>query len=143
ASFAGATASIRSRGAALGIVGAMLAFLGIAGFGLANGTGVSVLALAQLSDRNAAFDTAMAITQSGPLATASTAGWMLELVGQAGIPLVLLGLFRARIIPIWPVLLCIVGVVLVAVLGTITVTLVADVLLLVVGVWVALRLLRG
>lgn len=142
ASFAGATIAIRSRGAAIGIVGATIALVGIAGFGLANGTGVSVLALAQLPARDAAFDTAVAITQSGPLATASTAGWLLELVGQLGILLVLLGLWRARVIPIWPVLVCIIGVLLVAAVGTIAVTLVADVLLLVVGVWVALRLLR-
>lgn len=142
ASFAGAAMGIRGRGATLGIVGAVLAMFGIAGFGLAGGTSLSVLALAQLPDHDAAFETAVAITQSGPLATVSTAGWILEIIGQAGILLVLLGLWRAKVIPVWPALICIVGVLLVATFGTITVTLIADVLLLVVGVWVALRLLR-
>ena len=139
---AAATLPLRSRGGVLGVVGAVLAFIGIAGFALTNGSGLTVVALAQLPDRNAAFHAAQAITSNGPIAVAGTVGWLLEIAGQVGILLVLAGLWRGRIAPPWPLVLGVVGVLVNAVIGTMVATLAADVLLLAACTWVAVLLGR-
>lgn len=142
AALAAAAWMLPARGRMFGAVGAVLAVLGIAGFGLSNGAGLAVVALAQLPDRDTAFQVASTISADGPLATASTISWVLEIVAQLGILLVLVALWRAGLTPIWPLLLCVLGVLVNAVLGTMVATLIADVLLLVVGVWVVLGLSR-
>jgi hypothetical protein len=139
---AAATLPLRARGSVLGVVGAVLAFTGIAGFALTNGSGLTVVALAQLPDRDAAFHAAAAITSNGPIAVAGTVGWLLEIAGQVGILLVLAGLWRGRIAPPWPLLLAVIGVLVNAVIGTMVATLAADVLLLATCTWVAVLLGR-
>lgn len=142
AALIGATRALRGRGGALGTVGAALGYVGIAGFGLSNGAGLAVVALAQLPDRDAAFQTATTITTSGPLAGASGVGWALEILGQLGLLLILAGLWRARLVPPWPFLLAGLAIVAAGAVGTMTGIAFADVLLLVVGVLVATRLAR-
>ena len=66
----------------------------------------------------------------------------LEIVAQLGMLLVLVALWRGRLIPIWPPVLCVVGILVDAVVGTIEATLVADALLLAVMVWVAILFAR-
>jgi hypothetical protein len=105
--------------------------------------GLAVVGLAQLPDRDAAFRVATAISGDGPIATAGTVGWILEAVAQLGMLLVLLGLWRARLTPIWPALLCVVGILINAVVGTMEATLIADVLLLAALGWVAILLARA
>ena len=143
AGFASAARGLRSRGSTLGMVGSVLVTAGIVGFAMANAIGLSVVALAQLPDRDAAFAAARDITASGPLATLSGIGFALEVAGQLGMLLVLLGLWRARTAPIWPVAIAIVGMVVNAAVGTLAATLVADLLLLILGTWVAATLLRA
>jgi hypothetical protein len=142
AALAGATRAVHVRGGAIGTLGAVLSVVGITGFGLSNGTGLAVVAHAQLPGRDAAFQAAGAISGGEVIGTAGTVGWILEIVAQLGMLLVLVALWRARLVPIWPAVLCVVGILVNAVVGTIEASLVADVLLLVVLVWVAILLAR-
>lgn len=140
AALAASAGCLRGRGATLGTLGAVLSVVGIAGFGLSNGSGIAVVALAQLPDREAAFQTATALSDGGPLSVISSLGWMLEIVAQIGMLLVLIGLVRGRVIRPWPLVLAALGVAVNAVGGTLAATLVADALLVVTMAWVAVAL---
>lgn len=142
AALAASAGCLRGRGATLGTLGAVLSVVGIAGFGLSNGSGIVLVALAQLPDREAAFQTATALSDGGPLAVISTLGWLLEIVAQIGMLLVMVGLVRGRVIRPWPLVLAVLGVAVNAVGGTLAATLVADVLLVVTMAWVAVALTR-
>jgi hypothetical protein len=142
AALIGATQALRARGGGLGTAGAVLGFAGIAGFGLSNGAGPAVAALAQLPDPDTTYRIATAISSDGPIAVLGNLGWMLEIAGQLGLLLVLAGLWRARILPPWPLALGVLGLVVNAVIGTMVTTLIADLLLLVAMIWVAIRLAR-
>lgn len=142
AALAGATGALRVRGGAFGTVGAALAVVGITGFAVSNATGLTVVALAQQPDQDAAFRTAMAVTSQGVLATAGTLGFALELLAQAGMLLVFVGLVRARLASFWVLPITVLGIAVNAVVGTMTATLVADVLLLAVCGWTAVRIAR-
>lgn len=138
-----AAQSVRGRGGVLATVGAILGVGGMVGFGLANGAGLAIVGLAQRPDRDAAFVAASAISDSGPLAAASTVGWALEIVGLFGVLIILCAFWRARLVPPWPALLALIGIVANAALGTMLATLAADVLLLAAGTWTAIRLARA
>ncbi|UJP09214.1 hypothetical protein L2X99_12275 [Microbacterium sp. KUDC0406] len=143
ASVAGAAHALRSRGGALGTWGAVLAVLGIVGFSFSNANGFTLAELAQLPDRDAAFATATSLMSSDISGIVGTVGTVLEMLGQIGILLVIAGLIRARIMPIWTIVIVIVGAAVNAVLGTMIGTLIADVLLLAVCALAAVRLARG
>ncbi|WEG10364.1 hypothetical protein PU630_07395 [Microbacterium horticulturae] len=142
AALAGATGALRVRGGTLGTVGAALSVVGITGFAASNATGLAVVALAQQPDQDAAFRTAMAMSSQGVLATAGTLGFALEIVAQVGMLLVFAGLVRARLASVWVLPIVVVGVAVNAVVGTMAATLVADLLLVAVCVWTALRVAR-
>nr|WP_274635610.1 hypothetical protein [Microbacterium bovistercoris] len=142
AALAGATQALRTRGGALGTIGAVLAILGIAGFSMSNATGLAVVALAEQSDQDAAFTMAKAISGGGVIGTAGTVGFVLEVLAQIGMILVIAGLVRARLMPVWVLVPVIVGIGVNAVVGTMAATLVADVLLLATCAWIAVRLAR-
>lgn len=142
ASLAGATQALRSRGGMLGTWGAVAAMVGIVGFTLSNANGFVLAELAQLPDRDAAFDTAMAITQSDTAGLVGTVAMVMEILGQLGMLLVIGGLVRARLAPWWLLLGCLAGIVVNAVIGTMVATLVADLLLLIVCGWIAVALAR-
>lgn len=143
AALIGAATALRSRGGALGLIGVVLAYAGIVGFAISNASGLGIVALAQLPDRDAAFETAVAVTSDGPLAVAQTAGMVLEIAGQLGILILILGLWRARLLPLWVLIPVVLGILVNAVVGTLLATLVADVLLLATGAWIAVRLARA
>lgn len=142
ACLAGATHALRHRGSALGTWGAALSIVGIVGFSLSNANGLTLIELTQLPDRDAAFDTAMAITSSDTANLVGTIGMVMEILGQIGILLVIGGLIRARLARIWLLPIVLLGIVVNAAVGTMVATLVADVLLLVVCCWVAIALAR-
>lgn len=138
----GVAPALRARGSALAFAGAMLSIAGIIGFAMSNAAGLSVVALAQLPDRDAAFQAASAISSTGPIAVIGTVGWILEIAGQLGILLVLAGLWRARVVSWWPLVLGVVGMLVNAVIGTLAASLAADVLLLAVMTWTVVGLTR-
>jgi hypothetical protein len=143
AALAGATQALRGRGGALGTWGAVLSILGIVGFSMSNANGFTLAALAQLPDHDAAFDTANAIMSGDTIAVAGTITMGLEVAGQVGIVLVIVGLIRARLVSVWLLILVAAGIVLNFVGGTMLTTLIADVLLAVVCTWIAVRLARA
>jgi hypothetical protein len=142
AALAGAAGALRRRGGALGTIGAALAVVGITGFAVSNATGLAVVALAQQPDQDAAFRTAMALSSQGVLATTSMLGFALEIVAQAGMLLVFAGLVRARLASVWVLPIAVLAMGVNAVVGTMTATLIADVLLLAVCGWTAVRIAR-
>ncbi|WP_308490917.1 hypothetical protein [Microbacterium terrisoli] len=142
AALAGATQALRLRGGTLGTIGAILAILGTAGFSISNATGLAVVALAQQPNQDAAFQTAMALTDDSVLATAGTMGFVLELLAQAGMLLVMIGLVRARLVSAWVLTLPVLGIAVNAIGGMMAATLVADLLLLAAGIWIAVRIAR-
>lgn len=143
AALAGSTQVLRSRGGALGTWGAVLCILGIVGFALSNTTGFQLAEFAQAPDRDAAFAMAKAVTSGDLAGTVGTVAFALEIAGQLGILLVILGLMRARIITVWPLVFGIVGMILNAAVGIMVTTLIADLLLLAAGAWIALALARS
>lgn len=143
AALAGATRALRAGGGALGTWGAALSILGIVGFSMSNANGFTLAALAQLPDHDAAFGTANAIMSGDTIAVAGTITMALEVAGQAGIVLVIVGLIRARLVSVWSLILVAAGIVLNVVGGTMLTTLIADVLLAVVCIWIAVRLARA
>lgn len=143
AALAGSTQALRARGGILGTVGAVLAMLGIVGFALSNATGFMIAELAGLPDHDAGFATASALLSSDVAGTVGTIGMGLEILGQVGIVLVVIGLIRARIIRIWSLLLVAVGIVVNFAGGIMLTTLIADVLLLALGCWIAVVLARS
>jgi len=143
ASFAGATLALRVRGGALGTWGAVLAIIGIVGFSFSNANGFTLAELAQLPDRDAAFTTAAAITSSDTASFVGTLGMAMEVLGQVGILLIIGGLVRARLVRFWLLLVVVIAMVGNIAIGTMLSTLVADLLLLGVGTWVAVRLARA
>lgn len=122
---------LRERGGALGTWGAVLAVAGIVGFAVANASGLVVVGLAGLPDRDAAFGMAVSLTSTGVASVAGNVGFVLEVAGQLGILAVLGGLVRARLIRLWPLLVVVAGIVLNAAGGSMTTMLAADVLLVV------------
>jgi hypothetical protein len=136
-------AALRHRGGALGTWCAALSIVGIVGFALSNTTGFQLAELAALPDRDAAFATAKSITTGDLAGTIGTVEMALEIVGQVGMLLVIVGLIRARIIRIWPLVFGIVGIVLNAAIGIMVTTLIADLLLLAAGTWIALAVARS
>jgi hypothetical protein len=56
--------------------------------------------------------------------------------------LVIIGLIRARLISAWVLPLPVVGIAVNAVVGTLVATLIADLLLLAAGTWIAIRIAR-
>lgn len=143
AAFAGAAQALRSRGGALGTWGAALSIVGIVGFALSNTTAFQLAGFAQLSDHDAAFAMAKSLASSDLAGTIGTVEMALEIAGQIGILLVIGGLIRARITKIWPLLFGIVGIILNAAIGIMVTTLVADLLLLAAGIWIAVCLARS
>jgi hypothetical protein len=129
---------LRRRGVTLATIGAALCVVGILGFGWAGATGFVLHALTGMTDHDAAFAAAQAIA-SDPANSVSS---MLEIVGPIGVLLLMLGLFRARIVPLWPVLVIIAGILANGVIGTVVATFVADLLLLAGSTWVAVYLMR-
>lgn len=140
--FAGATQALRRRGGALGTAGAVLALLGIIGFAMSNASGFTLAQLTQLPDRDAAFVTAGALLSGEISSLVGTIGMVLELLGQVGGLLIIGGLMRARLVPLWPLLIIIVGSITNIVIGTMLGTLISDVLLLIACAWVAMRIAR-
>jgi hypothetical protein len=143
AAFAGSTQALRQRGGALGTWGATLSIVGIVGFALSNTTAFQLAGFAQLPDHDAAFATAKSITSSDLAGTIGTIEMVMEIAGQVGILLVIGGLIRARITKIWPLVFGLVGMILNAAIGLMVTTLIADVLLLAAGTWIAINLARG
>jgi hypothetical protein len=143
AAFAGSAQALRSRGGALGTWGAALSIVGIIGFALSNTTGFEMAAFAQLSDHDAAFETAKSMTSGGMTDMIGTIDMVLEIAGQVGILLVIGGLIRARITKFWPLLFGIVGIIVNAAIGLMVTTLIADLLLVAAGTWVAVALARS
>lgn len=142
AALAGSTQALRSRGGALGTWGAVLSILGIVGFSFSNANGFVLAELAALPDHDAAFSTAGALMSSDTAGTVGTIGMVLEILGQIGILLIIVGLIRARRVRIWAIIPVVVGIIINFVGGIMVTTLVADVLLLAVCIWVAVRLSR-
>lgn len=140
AALAGSTQALRRRGGVLGTWGAILAILGIVGFSYSNANGFTIAELAQLPDHGGAFATAMALMSSDTASTVGTIGMALEILGQVGILLVIGGLIRARLVPFWPLLIVVVGMVANVVISSMVTTLVADLLLLTVCSWIAVKL---
>lgn len=138
----GVTRVIRGRGSILALIGAILSVIGIVGFTMSNTAGMAIVALAQLPDQAAAFSAAAAITSSGPLGLMSTLGWILEIAGQVGGFLIIVALWRARIIPWWPAACVLVALIAVSAIGTIEASLIADVVLLAVMVLIVVRVSR-
>ena len=143
AAFAGSAQALRRRGGALGTWGAVLSIVGIVGFALSNTTGFELTEFAQLPDRDAAFAMAKSMASGDLAGTIGTVEMALELAGQVGILLVIGGLIRARITKIWPLLFGIVGMIVNAAIGIMLTTLIADLLLLAAGIWIATNLARG
>jgi hypothetical protein len=143
AAFAGSTQALRRRGGALGTWGAALSIVGIVGFALSNTTAFQLAEFAQSPDHNAAFAMAKSVTSGDLAGTIGTVEMALEVAGQLGILLVIGGLIRARITKIWPLLFGIVGIILNAAIGLMVTTLIADLLLLAAGTWIAINLARG
>lgn len=142
AAMAGATVALRGRGSALGTWGAVLAMLGIVGFSFSNANGFTLAELAQLPDHDAGFATAGALMTSSTAGTVGTVGMLLEIAGQLGILLVIAGLIRARLVPVWLLLPVVAGIAINFVVGTMLGTLIADLLLLATGTWIAICLGR-
>lgn len=142
AALAGSAQALRSRGGALGTWGAVLSIVGIVGFSFSNANGFTIAELAQLPDRDAGFATATALMSSDVAGTVGMIGMALEILGQVGILLVIAGHIRARLVPIWILLLVVVGIVINLAIGDIVTTLGADLLLLATTTWVAVRLAR-
>jgi|GEM_PF-5421404 len=138
-----ATSLVRARGGAVATIGAVMAGCGIAGFGLANGTGLAVTALATQPDADSAYSFAKAITGSGPLVSGSSIGWILELVGLIGFALVFLGLWRGRVTPVWPFVLCLVGSLANGAIPAPPTVLASTLLALVAGTWAAVSIARA
>jgi hypothetical protein len=142
ASLAGATQALRTRGGLLGTVGAMLSILGVVGFSYSNANGFTLAELAQLPDRDAAFQTATAIMSSETGGIVGTIATALEVLGQIGIVLVICGLIRARLVRAWSLIPVAIGIVINFAIGDMVTTLVADLLLLATCVWIAVKLAR-
>lgn len=132
---------LRGPGAALGTAGTLLAGAGVVGFALSNAAGLTVVALAGLSDQDAAFDAAVAVTSRGPLAALGGVGFLLEIAGQLGILAVLGGLVRAHVLKWWVLAVLVVGIALNAAGGSMAATLVADLLLVALMGWIARTLI--
>lgn len=135
----GVTRVLGPRGSWFGLTGALLSLLGIVGFSVSNASGLAIVGLAQLPDRAAAFDAAAAITAGGPLALISSLGWYFEIIGQVGGLVIILALWRARVIPWWPAVVFAAAMIAVAVIGSIEASLAADVVLLAIMVFVVIR----
>jgi hypothetical protein len=142
AALAGSTQALRARGGALGTTGAALAMLGIVGFSQSNANGFTIAEIAALPDHDAGFATASALMSGEIAGTVGTIGLGLEMLGQLGILLVIIGLIRARIIPVWPLLMVVVGIIVNLAGGIMLTTLLADILLLATGCWIAVALAR-
>jgi hypothetical protein len=142
AALAGSTQALRARGGALGTTGAVLAMLGIVGFSLSNANGFTIAEIAALPDHDAGFETASALMSGDIAGTVGTIGLGLEMLGQLGILLVTIGLIRARVVPVWPLLMVVVGIIVNLVGGIMLTTLLADILLLAAGCWIAVALAR-
>jgi hypothetical protein len=142
ASLAGATQALRTRGGLLGTVGAMLSILGVVGFSYSNASGFTLAELAQLPDRDAAFQTATAIMSRETGSIVGTIATALEVLGQIGIVLVICGLIRARLVRAWILMPVVIGIVISFAIGDMVTTLVADLLLLATCVWIAIKLAR-
>lgn len=140
ASFAGAAQATRSRGGALGTWGAALCIVGILGFALSSGRGLTFFALVQLPDHDAGFAAAAAVAGDSANAAIQT---VLTFAGQLGICLVIAGLIRARASRMWPLVMVAAGIVIVTVFGMVLTTVVADILLLAASIWIAVRLGRS
>jgi hypothetical protein len=69
-------------------------------------------------------------------------GFRLEMLGQLGILLVIIGLIRARLIRVWPLLMVVVGIIVNLAGGIMLTTLLAGILLLATGCWIAVALAR-
>jgi hypothetical protein len=139
ACYAGATQALRSRGGALGTVGAVLCMLGVLGFTLSASAGLFLSMVAGMSDEDAGFAAASAIQNGSP---AEVVAMVLMLLGEAGICLIIGGLLRAHLVPIWPLLLVLAGVVADNLpIGPFS-TIASDALLLAASVWVAVLLAR-
>lgn len=139
-SYAGATHALRARGGALGTWGAVLCVVGILGFGFSTANGLTFHALAQMPNHETGLAAATAIVGD------SLTGMITMipmLTGQLGIILVISGLMRTRIVPIWPLLLVIVGILVNAAFGLTVTTFIADLLLLAASVWIAIALTRS
>lgn len=143
AAFAGSTQSLRTRGGALGTWGAVLSIVGIVGFAVSNATGFQLVEFAQLPDHDSAFVTAKAMAFGDTAGMIGMAVMALEIAGQLGILLVIGGLIRARITKIWPLLFGIAGMIVNAAIGLMVTTLIADLLLLAAGTWVAVCIARS
>lgn len=130
---------VRQRGGMLATLGAALCVVGILGFGWAGANGFAFHALTGLADHDAGFVAAGAVA-SDPATTVSS---MLEILGPIGVLLVMIGLVRARLVPLWPVFVIIAGILANGVIGTVVATLVADLLLLAASTWVAINLVRA
>lgn len=142
AALAAAGWSLRGRGAALGTWGGVSSIAGIVGFALSNANGVLLAELAQLPDRDAAFATASAIMQGDTAGLVGTLAMAMEIVGQLGMLLVIGGFVRAGLVRVWVLAVVVLGIAVNAAIGTMLATLIADLLLLGVGAWLAVCLAR-
>ncbi|MEO6827054.1 MAG: hypothetical protein ABI255_04725, partial [Microbacteriaceae bacterium] len=133
AAFAGSAQALRVRGGALGTWGAALSIVGIVGFALSNAIGFTLAGLAQLPNHDAAFATATALLSGGPMAMVGMVSTVMEVLGQIGMLLVVIGLMRARIVGAWPLVFIIVGAIANVAFGQMLVTLLAYALLLIAG----------
>ncbi|HWU58139.1 MAG TPA: hypothetical protein VN045_05415 [Microbacteriaceae bacterium] len=140
ASFAGAVQATRVRGGALGTWGAALCIVGILGFALSSANGLAFYSLAPLHNHDVGFAAATAVVGDAAI---STIQMILTLAGQLGICLVIGGLIRARVCRIWPLLLVVAGIIVNMAFSMILTTLVADLLLLAAGTWIAVALARS
>ena len=139
ASYAGSAHALRSRGGALGTVGAVLCMVGILAFSLSAAGGLFLYVVAQMHDKDAGFAAGSALNQDG---VTGVLLMVLMVLGEAGICLVIGGLLRARIVRIWPLLIVLLGIVADNVLpGTLS-SIVSDLLLLAASVWIAIVLAR-
>lgn len=140
ASYAASTHALRSRGGGLGTTGAVLCMIGILAFSLSAAGGLFLSVVAQMDDKEAGFAAGSALAADGVTGTLLI---VLMMLGEAGICLVIGGLLRARIVRLWPLLLVLLGIVADNVLPGMLSALVADLLLLVASVWVAIALVRA
>lgn len=140
AAFAAAAWRVQGRGWSLATTGALLCVIGVLGFTWSAAGGVFLSVLARMKDQDAGFAAAQALIAdpvSGALISA------LMYAGEAGILLVLIGLLRGRLIPLWPIVIVIGGVIADLVLPGELSGLTADALLLATGLWTALALRRA
>lgn len=140
ACYAGAPMALRRRGGTLGTWGAALSVLGIVGFTLSAAGGFFLYILTRMPDHEAGFAAAQALDSDDATGIVIIA---LSLAGEVGICLVIAGLWRAHIIPVWPLVIVVAGIVADSVLDSFLASLVADALLLAASVWVAIALRRS